>query len=358
MAIIEGKIETLKHIKSKLDLNGVNRFKSIGEIQSFLKNFDKERGEISLIIGTEFANEIAQLSIDLDKAQLEYSESRSSVEHEINQEISQLGERLISITGSNNKGLVSRIIKSFRIRFLNSRIKKLDKNTEKIVVERTKVAYEKFMSFKAKLDDYTLNEKEIISGRLMIAINELERTKSIIDSISNLVAGAIGENSVVKEIENLPNSFYLLNDFSVKFDPPIYNKNENDRIYSIQIDHLLVSQSGLFIIETKNWSQHSINNIDLRSPVKQITRANYALFCMLNGNSNDKIGVSGHHWGSIKIPIRNIIVMTNAKPHEDFKHVKVLSLNDLNNYITYFDPIFSPAEVENIATNLKKYCDV
>ena len=32
------------------------------------------------------------------------------------------------------------------------------------------------------------------------------------------------------------------------------DKTEKDRIFSIQIDHLLLSNSGIFIIETKNWS--------------------------------------------------------------------------------------------------------
>ena len=37
--------------------------------------------------------------------------------------------------------------------------------------------------------------------------------------------------------------------------------------------------------------------------------------------------------------------MTNEKPKEEFKHVKILSLNELNRYIKYFDDIFGEAEV-------------
>ncbi len=40
--------------------------------------------------------------------------------------------------------------------------------------------------------------------------------------------------------------------------------------------------------------------------------------------------------------------MTNEKPKEEFKHVKVLSLSELTRYIKYFDPIYSEAEVESI----------
>jgi len=67
---------------------------------------------------------------------------------------------------------------------------------------------------------------------------------------------------------------------------------------------------------------------------------------LLNSESNTSL--TRHHWGSKKIPIRNIIIMTNEKPKEEFKHVKILSLNELNGYIKYFDEFFSESEVENI----------
>ena len=113
-------------------------------------------------------------------------------------------------------------------------------------------------------------------------------------------------------------------------------------------------QSGVFLLETKNWSRKSIENLDLRSPVKQILRTSYALFVLLNSDSKfNDIELERHHWGSKKIPIRNVIVMTNEKPKEEFKHVKVLSLSELNGYIQYFEPLFSGKEVKSIFEYLK-----
>jgi len=89
--------------------------------------------------------------------------------------------------------------------------------------------------------------------------------------------------------------------------------------------------------------------LDLRSPVEQITRTSYALFLIVN---DAKIKLTKHHWGDKQIPIKNIIVMINEKPKEDFKYVKVKSLKELNNYLTYFDPIFSEEEVDRIARYL------
>ena len=46
--------------------------------------------------------------------------------------------------------------------------------------------------------------------------------------------------------------------------------------------------------------------------------------------------------------------MINEKPKAEFQHVKVLSLNEMNGYIQYFDQIFSDDEVKSIFEYLKR----
>jgi len=288
MTIVVGKIEPLKKLKDILNDNGITRFNSIGEINTFIKNYESEKKEIPKII---------KISLDEEIKKLEEA-SKQAIE-------------------KSNKNLFNKIFYYLKIKTLTNKKSTLEKNYEKV-----------------------------ISTRCMESYKKLDFTKEVVDGLYTLIAGAIGENSVVNELQKLPDNYYLINDFSVDFNPPIYNKKENDRIFSIQIDHLLICQSGVFLLETKNWSKQSIKNLDLRSPVEQILRTSYALFVLLNSKSN--VNLTRHHWGSKKIPIRNIIVMTSEKPKEEFKHVKVLSLNELNGYIKYFDEIFSEAEAENI----------
>ena len=98
-----------------------------------------------------------------------------------------------------------------------------------------------------------------------------------------------------------------------------------------------------------------MENLDLRSPVKQILRTSFALFVLLNSDSKrNGIRLESHHWGAKKIPIRNIVVMINQKPKEAFRHVKILSLNELIGYIRYFDRTFNREEVKMIFECLKK----
>lgn len=345
MTIVVGKIEPLKKLKGILNENGITRFNSIGEINTFIKNYESEKKEIPKIIENSLDKEINRLQSDLIKHQQIYDDLKVDILNELNHEIKKLEETSKQAIVKSNKNLFNKILYFLKIKILTNKKSSLEKNLEKIICKKTRVKKHEVIKAKNKLDDYRDNKEKIISTRCAESYKELDSTKEVVDGLYTLIAGAIGENSVVNELQKLSDNYYLLNDFSVEFNPPIYNKNKNDRIFSIQIDHLLICQSGVFLLETKNWSKQSIKNLDLRSPVEQILRTSYALFVLLNSESN--ISLARHHWGSKKIPIRNIIIMTNEKPKEEFKHVKVLSLNELNGYIKYFDEIFSETEVEN-----------
>jgi hypothetical protein len=136
------------------------------------------------------------------------------------------------------------------------------------------------------------------------------------------------------------------------------NKRKTCSIKSVQIDHVLVAPSGIFLIETKNWSEKSLENLSLRSPVQQILRTSFVLFKLLNNKvSNYHLHLDNHHWGDKKISIRNLIVLTNIKPKEEFQHVKILTLNELLGYVNYFKPTFSNIETQRIADYLLKIND-
>jgi len=116
---------------------------------------------------------------------------------------------------------------------------------------------------------------------------------------------------------------------------------------------LLITPSGIFLIETKNWSEKSLSSLDLRSPVQQVRRTNFALFKLLDRDiTNDRLKLNLHHWGDKKIPIRNLIVLTNSKPNEEFQYVKVLIVSELLGYIRYFNPMFTNVETQTISSYL------
>jgi len=346
MAIVAGQIEPLKKLKVILNENGITRFNSIGEINTFIQNYEFEKKEIPKVIESKINEEINNLQTVLTKRQKLLDNLKIEILNELNHDIQKIEETLKQTLEKRKSNIFNKILCYFKIKNLSNKISSLEKNKEKIVSKKTHSTEQEATKTKNKLDDYITNKNNIISTRCTESYKEIDSTKEVVDGLYTLIAGAIGENSTVNELQKLSDNYYLINDFSAEFNPPIYNKRDNDRIFSIQIDHLLISQSGVFLLETKNWSKKSIKSFDLRSPVEQVLRTSYALFVLLNSESN--VHLTRHHWGSKKIPLRNIIVMTGEKPKEDFKHVKVLSQTELVGYIQYFDDTFSQTEAENI----------
>lgn len=295
MAVVLGKIQPLKLIRETLDKKGISRFKSISDINLFLKNFEIEKKEIP-------------------------EKERNG----LNQEINDLEESIKIYELKKQQNLIYKFYYVFKIRANRSKIKSVERNFE-----------------------------HILSIRSIESLDRVSFLKKTIDELYPLISGAIGENTVVNELKKLPDSYYLINDFRAEFSTPIYNQSEDDQIYSIQIDHLLISRSGIFVIETKNWNSDSIQRLDFRSPVGQVKRTGFAIFVSLNNHVD--LEFKNHHWGDKKIPVRNIIVMTNSMPKEMFKNVKVLPVKNLNSYVEYFDPIFSETEVERLFNYLNNW---
>lgn len=349
MAQIYGQIDSLKQIRIRLNQKGIDRFNSINDISTFLKNYESEKTTVLKYFENELENDIDKL-----KEHIKYNHEVS--ENIKNETIKLLDAKiklnLISLeqySKKNKDSFLAKYIILTIVFFLETRGKYLQKNYNRIIRISTYKSKAKINGDTKKLNEFINNKKNIISERSTEKIKELVYTKKSVLEINPLIAGAIGENLVTNEINKLPNDYILINDFSLTFDPPMYNKKENDRIYSIQIDHLLISKSGVYVLETKNWSKKSIKSFDLRSPIKQINRTNFALFKLLN---NKNIKLDKHHWGEKQIPIRSIIVMINQKPKEEFKYVKVLILKELNRYIQFFDPIFNDKEYHEISKNL------
>jgi hypothetical protein len=346
MAKIYGQIESLKKLRIELRSHGINRFNSIKEINDFLCNFKKEQEETINNQREILQDEINNLNLRIteNQAKCEILKRRTITEIEV--KLDTIKHRIDLLSDKVNRSFIHRLFYYFSLR----RQKKLQEyystNSHVIVIEALKVTQKIINKDENDLKQLIASSELIISERSAPEIQKLNDAKKTIESLHPLIAGAIGENLVVKEIEKLPNDFILINDYNLRFYPPIYNRKNKDKIFSIQIDHLLISKSGIYILETKNWSKKSVESLDLRSPVDQINRTNYALFTLIN---NADIRLNEHHWGDKQIPIKSIIVMINEKPKEDFKFVKVKSLKELNTYLTYFEPLFSEKEVDRIA---------
>jgi len=352
MCKVHNRIGSLTAIKSHLRDNNVNDFNSVNELITFQKSYSHSQKQIISEHSILIKYESDVLKVEISELEKIVEISKGEAEQKLQLELDQLKEQLNNMH-SMQLNILEKFISYFRKFIVTGKIRNIENNFESRIAYSIKQCKDE-LSKKSIRHEYIISHfSNAVDESSSLQLKELERKKKIIDEINTLIYGAIGEQKVSNELERLSNDYILINDFTYSFYPPIFNKKENDYIKSIQIDHILISPAGIFLIETKNWSEHSLNNLSLRSPVEQIKRTNFALFKILNERIVSSV-LERHHWGERKIPVRNLIVLINEKPNEEFNYVKILTLKELYKYIEYFKPSFSVMETHLIANYLLK----
>jgi hypothetical protein len=344
------QIGSLTTLKIHLGRNGIHDFKSVKEIIDFQNSYAFYRQRIISLHEELIEQEKGRLKSDLQELDQEIVIQKQELEQKLADETEKRNQQLNLLASIVPANFFQKITRSLRQWFCKLNFKQKEKRigfeSNRFIgkLQELRETKESRLNFiVSKFDDAVIQSSRIeLSG--------IERKKSVVDSLSSFIYGALGEQKVVNTLEALSDEYFLINDLAVSFSPAIYNRQENDYIKSIQIDHILVAPSGIFVIETKNWSEESLENLSLRSPVKQVRRTSFALFKLLNNEmSNHYLGLEKHQWGNKKISVKNLIVFTGTKPKEEFQHVKILTLSELLSYIKYFEPIFSGHEARNIA---------
>ena len=344
------KIGSLTTLKLHLEENNIHDFKSLKEVIDFQKSYAIFRQQLISHHENLIEEEKNMLIIDLPVLDTAIETKRQEAILRLTSEIDELKQQLNILISNVSKNFFQKLLNGLRHLNYKKKIKSKEHNFE-IKIKRSTIDLVENYQVKNNRYQFIISDfDEAVKQSVRHPLLELERKKGIIDEFNSYIYGALGEQKVVKTLEALSDEYFLINDFSLSFSPAIYNKKENDYIKSVQIDHILVAPSGIFLIETKNWSQKSLENLSLRSPVQQIKRTSFALFHLLNNEKSDyKLVLDRHHWGEKKIPIKNLIVLTNTKPKEEFQYVKILTLNELLGYVNYFKPIFSYVETKRIA---------
>lgn len=356
MCKVHNSVGCLTTVKSHLKRNNINDFNSLNEVLNFQKSFSALRQQI--ISNHEQLIEQEKTTLFADISQLDNSikADRIYFESYFLKDIEEMKQKLNSVLNLGNLNFIQRFVSYVKQWFYKRKIQDLELNWDSKVNNSVRELVQRHQNKTNRYHYITSNFRDAVNESCLNQVTELENKQRVIDEVKNSIYGALGEHRVVKELEKLSDENILINDFAVTFHQAIYNRQENDYIKSIQIDHLLVTPSGIFLIETKNWSEKSLSSLDFRSPVQQVKRTSFALFKLLAGDiANDRVKLNQHHWGDRKIPIRNLIVLTNLKPNEEFQYVKILTVSELLGYVRYFKPMFTSAETQAISNYLLNF---
>jgi hypothetical protein len=348
-------IGSLSTLKSHLEENNIYDFKSLKEVIDFQSSFTTTRRHLITHHENLIEQEKNLLKTELQQLEAEIETHKQLSEKALANEIDKLKQQLNISKNNTSTNFFKILTKKFEQWNYKRQLRDKERNFEIEVKKSINKLVDNRRYKSNRLQFITSQFNAAVEQGAQTSLSEIERKKSVIDKLSSFIYGALGEQKVVKTLEALSDEYFLINDFAVNFSPAFHNRQENDYIKSIQIDHLLVAPSGIFLIETKNWSEKSLENLSLRSPVQQIKRTSFVLFKLLNNEmSNSHLRLDKHHWGDKKISIKNLIVLTNTKPKEEFQYVKILTLNELLGYINYFKPTFSSIETQRIAEFLLK----
>ncbi|MBL7847755.1 MAG: NERD domain-containing protein [Cyclobacteriaceae bacterium] len=324
-----------------LSQNRIN-FDSLNDLIAFQNDYSATRQQAILNQRSTLLRESEALRIGVVQLEDEIKKCRSEIEQKSNLKINNLKLQLDKLTGVNANALQMLTYK-IRALLIQVKIKYQQILSELIIYFWSRLVRKQLSRKRERLKYLDSNFEEAVRKEIKVALLNLDRKKRAIDDISPSIYGAIGEQKVVKELEQLSDEFILINDFTFSFTKAIYYSQTKEYIKSVQIDHLLISPSGIFLIETKNWTKQSWLNSGLRSPIQQIKRSSFALFIIVSNYSN-----LTRQWSGSKIPIRNIIATMGYLPTEEFQYLKILPLDKLAGYIKYFKPSLSNQERENL----------
>ena len=320
------------------------------EIRSFRNNCesssDRIRGEYREILRQEVVDlelKCRQLSLKLDQ---KIKEKEILLQNEL--------EDLKGILAGNEKrNALLRLLFFFRMKRLTKRKKILENSFENEVERPFRKGFAKIDSLRAEIEDRRKNSDKWVERYSASDIEKQKRTLAVFRKHKYLFYGAEGEEKVARELLKLPDTYTVINDYRLEFSRPIYDRNNDDRIHSIQIDHVVVGPTGLYLVETKNWSRDSVENTELFSPIKQLKRNNFAIFVLLNqAVERGDIDNFSNHWGDKKISLKNILCLINHRPNQEFQYVRTLSENQITQHVENQRQAFSQREVESLAEHL------
>jgi hypothetical protein len=348
MAQIYGTSGSLSNLLNIFNSNGVTIFRNMQDIVSMEKNYEELLSNVEKNTKNNISDELDILRKKIIETQNDYDIQCNKRRFILGQEKTDI-ELKINKSSSSSEGFFLRLIHDYKRNKLIKRKNVLDKDFE-CEIRKPLVHIERNIN---ELDhqekNIELNFDNILRGRAEASRRNLIIAKRLLNENHLVYAGAIGEQKVIDTIKKFPEGYVVINDFRHNFDRAIHNRNTDDWIKSIQADHLLIGPSGVSVIETKNWSNESIENLNLFSPIQQIQRTSYAIFILLNQFIRENSSViNNHHWGTRKIPVHNIVLMIHRKPIQEFQYVKVLTLDSLYHYVSNLQPIFNRVEIQGI----------
>ena len=351
VATIYRQIGALTQLLDELEREGIGDFRTLDDIRSFQNDYNNSLNRIRARYGEILRQEVVELESRYTRISSELDRRIADRETLLKDELEELKR---SLARNENRNILMRLFFFFRKKRLTKRKTILENSFENEVERPFRKGFAKIDSLRAEIEDKRNNADNWVERYSASDIEKQQRILSVLKKHKFLFYGAEGEERVTRELSKFPDTYTVINDYRLEFSRPIYDRNNDDRIYSIQIDHVVVGPSGLYLVETKNWSRDSVENTELFSPIKQLKRSNFAIFVLLNqAVERGEIDNFSNHWGDRRISPKSILCLMNHRPSQEFQYVTTLSENQIANHVMNQRQTFSQIEVNSLVENLR-----
>jgi hypothetical protein len=178
--------------------------------------------------------------------------------------------------------------------------------------------------------------EDFIAGRDTEVARRVEGARRIVKDVeaiahSAVLANAIAERAVIRTLSTLPDNFVLINDLHLSTNQDI--PFEDSYLKTAQLDHLLIGPTGVYAIETRNWSSAVAADGDKADPVLQVARASFLCSRILKDAGCDQI-------------VRSVVACEGAPPtRSGGAHVAVMPTARLLAYVQYGPALMSVQEI-------------
>ena len=160
---------------------------------------------------------------------------------------------------------------------------------------------------------------------------------------SHFHAGAKGENKVLARLSELSDDYHVLCGLRIGLPHTIRYRGQKN-LRSAQMDFVVVSKKGVFVIEVKNWSDDYVENHSGFSPYEQTDRAGRVLWVAMRSILMD-----------VRITSVLLSVRGNMQYDRNYRTVLVSSLERIKWFLEKEQDSLSEKEVERIVGSLKCY---
>jgi len=323
MAKIHGISGSTRYLLNGTKPISGKRLTTFEEVMHFHKNYERILAETELTVSKQEDEIIISLGEEEEKLENCLMEGLSYRTIEVDAHISE-----IQINAETADGFFLKfkyriqywIESSLRDHRINSPFKQIRQNLH---------------NTKSQKNHHIAHKPQVIKK----ACKNITDTQNFLSNNSSFVIGAMGEESVINILVQLPDEYHVLNDVNLYFPKYIYWRERNEHIRTCQIDHIVIGPTGVFLLETKKWktSDIEIKSDDLKH---QIRRASYALWYYLKD----------HYLYENKPRVQNVLVSMHGAQYGQKidKYIDIVYPSRLCAYITTRRQILSDEAIHNL----------